>query len=74
MHLIFAVNVSLINIHVTLHRYADTYESPNRGTMTDEQWDALFAFVQGGGGFFALHTASACWDHKVCVCACEGNF
>ena len=41
------------------------YESPDRGTMTDAQWDALFAFVKGGGGFFALHTASACWDHKV---------
>jgi type 1 glutamine amidotransferase len=45
----------------TKHRY----ESPDRGTLTDDQWDALFAFVKGGGGFFALHTASACWDHKV---------
>jgi hypothetical protein len=45
--------------------YADTYESPNRGSLTDAQWDALFGFVKSGGGFFALHTASACWDHKV---------
>ena len=44
--------------------YADTYESPSRGTLTDAQWAGLFAFVESGGGLFALHTASACWDHQ----------
>jgi hypothetical protein len=33
--------------------------------MTDPQWEGLFRFVQQGGGFFALHTASACWDNIV---------
>ena len=41
--------------------YADTYENPLRGSLSAEQWDGLFSFVEGGGGLFALHTASACW-------------
>ena len=40
---------------------ADTYENPLRGSLSAEQWDGLFSFVEGGGGLFALHTASACW-------------
>jgi len=45
---------------------ADTYENPDRGSLTTAEWEGLFAFVQvGGGGLFALHTASACWDHIV---------
>lgn len=45
--------------------YADTYENPLRGSLTAAQWDGLFGFVRGGGGLFALHTASACWDNEV---------
>ena len=26
--------------------YADTYENPLRGSMTDAEWDGLFAFVK----------------------------
>ena len=43
---------------------ADTYENPERGTLTAEQWAGLFSFVENGGGLFALHTASACWMHS----------
>ena len=33
--------------------YADTYENPDRGSMSDAQWDGLFGFVRGGKGLFA---------------------
>merc|ERR1712194_83079 len=38
---------------------ADTYENPHRGNLTSAQWTSIFSFVENGGGFFALHTASA---------------
>lgn len=41
--------------------YSDTYENPERGRLTDAEWAGLFGFVEGGGGLFALHTATACW-------------
>lgn len=44
--------------------YADTYENPLRGSLTPSEWAGLFAFIENGGGLFALHTASACWDHQ----------
>ena len=50
---------------------ADTYENPERGTLTDEQWEGLFSFVQQGGGLFALHTASACWMHSCNQSECQ---
>ncbi|HZN40823.1 MAG TPA: PVC-type heme-binding CxxCH protein [Planctomycetota bacterium] len=35
-----------------------------RGVMPEEQLDALLAFVDGGGGFVAVHCASACWGRS----------
>eukprot|EP00041_Stephanoeca_diplocostata_P021771 m.513737 g.513737 ORF g.513737 m.513737 type:complete len:753 (+) comp21907_c0_seq1:229-2487(+) len=44
--------------------YADTYENPLRGSLSTREWAGLFEFIESGGGLFALHTASACWDHQ----------
>jgi hypothetical protein len=66
-------------MHVRVFVCVSRYENPDRGSLTADQWDGLFSFVSGGGGLFALHTATACWDHIVedpsdacecCACVC----
>jgi putative membrane-bound dehydrogenase-like protein len=44
-----------------LHRYDAWMLYDNRSDLTQTQEDSLISFVENGGGFVALHSASACF-------------